>query len=113
MRITDVQVNAKSFATLMTERAKAKAGFVPIVCINAEGQSVTKYSPLLQIVIEVDGEQKTIGEFLEYLFNDIKKKDGKIEELTKLLIETQSIANKALETAKNMEKYMPTDYIGI
>ena len=113
MRITDVQVNAKSFATLMTERAKAKAGFVPIVCINAEGQSVTKYSPLLQIVIDVDGVQMTIGEFLEYLFNDITKKDKKIEDLTALLEETQAIANKALDTAKNMEKYMPTDYIGL
>ncbi len=113
MKITDVQINAKSFATLMNERTKAKVGSIPIVCINAEGQSVTKYAPLLQIMIDVDGVQKPIGEFLELLYNDIEKKNQKIIELTDLFNETKAVAEKAIATVKNIEKYMPTDYIGL
>jgi hypothetical protein len=113
MKITDVQINAKSFATLMNERTKAKAGSIPIVCINAEGQSVTKYAPLLQIMIDVDGVQKPIGEFLELLYNDIEKKNQKIIELTDLFNETKVVAEKAIAIVKNIEKYMPTDYIGL
>jgi len=113
MEIKEKQYNAHSFATIMAERAKSKPGYVPIVCLNAEGQSVTKYAPLLGIVILVDGNEMEIGKFLEYLYDDIKNKDKKIEDLTALCLATQEIANNALKVAKNMENYMPTDYIGI
>ena len=113
MEITEKQYNAHSFTTIMNERAKAKPGYVPIVCLNAEGQSVTKYSPLLKIIVLVDGVEMEIGKFLEYLYDDIKNKDKKIEDLTALCLATQKIAETALQTAKNMENYMPTDYIGL
>jgi hypothetical protein len=113
MEIKDIQINAHSFATLMNDRAKARPGYVPIVCVNAEGQSVTKYSPLLAIKIVVGDKEMEFGEFLQFLYDDISKKDKTISELTVLYNETKAVADKAIQVAENMEKYMPTDYIGL
>lgn len=109
MKVSSIQKNAHEMASFLKSRNNAKGGYVSIVYKNGNGESTTGYCDLMDIEIEVEGKTLTIKEMFEHFY-----------ELEKLVVEykTQAdratvTANKALEVVRNIEKYMPTDYVSI
>jgi hypothetical protein len=113
MKTAIMQMTAKSWGKTLEKLNEAQPGEVCICYQDEQGNKRVGYTDLFQMQIEVDGKPMKFGSLLEAYYKDIATKDRTIAELKLACEKAVETANKALETAKNMERYMPTDYVGL
>ena len=96
-------------AGFLKDRRNAQGGYVSIVYKNEYGENCPGYCDLMEDELEVDGTTITVKEMFEH-FYELEKR---VEEYKTLADQATETANKALQVAQNMERYMPTDYVAI
>lgn len=109
MNVSSKQKTAQQMAGFLKDRRNAQGGYVSIVYKNENGENCTGYCDLMEVEIEVDGTTITVKEMFEH-FYELEKR---VEEYKILADQATETANKALQVAQNMERYMPTDYVAI
>ena len=109
MNVSTTQTKAEEISKFLKNRNNAKSGYVSIIYKNESGENCTGYIDFMKIEVNVNNEKITIKEMFEHFY----KLEELVNEYKIKADEASAKAIKALETVRNMEKYMPNDYVSI